>query len=240
MKPTTPKVPKYFYTVHREESSSGDRYAHAVVRIYLTPTGPYHTGRHELLAVKWQSDSSQKPAQWYCPHLELKCDSDVGLNPVEQLRAAASLARRFSFGWDPRPFLKSLDEAGIHRRVYDDRVSRYLPLAELAPPEVVAWNIRVDGQCVLKAQGRNESEAQEAATKAFGERIANPQRDFESVRSATDKFQTWLAAGQPVERDRWGDAPDATSLDVLLTPLGHAPDPLPEAPEVAPTETAAA
>jgi hypothetical protein len=223
------KPPKYIYTVHREESRTGGHYAHAVVRVYLTPTGRYHTGRHEILSIKWQSDADQKPAQWYCPHLELKCDSDVGLGTAEQLSTAARLARRFTFGWDPIPFIKSLEEAGIPRRIYDNRLDRYLAPDELAPPDVVAWIIRVDAQCVLKAQGRNDSEAQEAALKAFGERIANPQREFESVRSITDKLQSWLAAGRPVERDRWGTAPESTNLDDLLKPLGHPPDPVPEA-----------
>ena len=232
-----PKPAKYFWTIIRQESYQGTRYAHVHIQLYLAPPpeAEYHR-REPIFSIQWQSDSDQSPPKWYCPHLEVRAHSDVGLTLVQQLETAARLARQFPFDWDPVPYLNSLVAANIERRIWDNRVDRYVKPRELLPLNQVVWIARVDRKCIVKCLAEDVEPAQDAAARALGERIANSGKHYCSVAQATREFAEWMAAGRPVERDRWGEPSEVQTLDELLKPFGKPA----EVQTPAPAEEAAA
>jgi hypothetical protein len=216
------KAPKYFFTLSRNESQHGTCYAHAVLAIYCLPTSDYHTGLHPIFSVQWQSDSDQTPARWYCPHAEVRTDFGCQLSVPEQLKTAARLLEKLGMPEGPSEVVTDLVAAGIDQRIYDGRLSQYLPPSEVQPPEIVAWYARVRGECCAKVLARNEEDAQEEAAREFGARISK------GSHAAVEKFQAWLDQGRPVERSQWDHAPEVQPIATLLQPLGQAA-PAPEA-----------
>lgn len=217
------KQSKYFWTLQRSEENYG--YAHAHVSLYLIPHNDYHSGLHPIVSVQWQSDKDQTPAHWYCPHAEVRTDFGSQLTAVEQLQTAARILKLLPVKEEPSQWLDILVAAGITRRIYDPRTSQYLPPSEIPADTVRKWLVRHERQCILTVLAETPDEAKREATKAFGEHITNPGRHFTSLEAITKQFQDWLAAGQPVERDRFDHLPDMAAVPEILKALGKPAEP---------------
>ena len=227
------KKPKFFFTVRRKDSSR--QYAHLIVSVYPMPTSEYHTGLEKVFELRWQSDVDQTPASWYAPHFEIDTD-----DPPQVMPLATRLIGKHPLHWDAAKWVKDFEAAGFERRIYDGRLSQYLPVSEVVGPEYRRWindRSRANGETLVSCLARDEEEAMQLLTGKFADHISTPHRHYTSLDCATQAMAAWLAADRPVTYCSHEHPPDITPMAELLKPYGK-PAPEPEVTtEAAPAPT---
>ncbi len=202
---------KHFYTLRRSTSSP---YHLLHLSVYTTNDDSYVSLRDELFNLKWQTDAESD--HWY--GFGVRVEATYPHAALEQMQAASTFLERIiaaNANTDqPATIIAALK---IPRRVYDDRVSRYIPLEEAAPPEFQRWMAMKEGEgCILSALAPDRESASLALMKEFAAHIAEDGRHSDRY---SKRLEAWIAAGKPIELDSRRNGPDRRTLEEMIKPL---------------------
>lgn len=198
---------KWFYRVEREQGGGRDVH-HLAIEVFPSNGRSFSDG---LLTFGWQTHKEDDGFRsWYGFHIKVgNCSS------LEELEEATRLARRLLRGqdsprreWSPREIVAQLEaRLKARRAVYDRRVSGFVAIEELAPPEVNCW---IDDYRAMSRQSC------QVGVLAIRQEEAQTKMLTEALRLG---YEEWLAqfiqAGKPVMiRDQ--GAPEVEELESLL------------------------
>lgn len=206
---------KYGVAIYRDERFNQHGFAHLTFRFVWLNTG---YGAKELFEVQWQSDNRppQQPRfrEWYGGDIQLKVAS------VELLELASRLAKRLYKDWSvfnapPAQVLEVVASMrDVTRVLYDSRVSKYLPLAEVKPAEWGRWR-DVNNQVSVVAF--DEDHARDELDKALQELV-------EKGYVSKVGYAQWIVDGSQVQLYANGGGPKVLSDEQAIRPIGGSLD----------------
>jgi hypothetical protein len=214
---------KYFYTLNRTCEHRG--YEHIYLRVFARGPAETETTMSELFTLKWQGDHDS--TYWYGFHFEM--EAHYFGEALVRMKAAQSLFQRIEkIGVQADKVgdvIALLEQIGLERRVYDDRVSEYLLPDQVKGPEYRRWMTWLDGFCTCATPAIDEADAKAELLKCVA-RYVGPSaypRDYAS------KLEAWISAGKPVREDTHRSAPDVRSIAEIIKPMKEPPVELPVA-----------
>lgn len=199
------KIPKLVCSVWREDSRE---YGH-VTLAYYTGASLDRYSPQPFLMLKWQCD--RENVGWYGFRAEMTRDNPDAMLHAMKL-AAPLLAKIVALpSCAPGAILAELQ---FPRWVNDDRMSKWIPVEEVAGPEYRRWMSWTDGSCCVSAVATDEEDAKLQIMRKYAGNISECRYGGYAA-----KLEAWIAAGKPVRMDDYAKCPDTTPTDELLKPF---------------------
>lgn len=212
-KPMKQTSPKFIYTAYLEKSGS---YSHPHVCVFL---GDEDRGANSATLVEftWQGDNECD--HWYAYKATIEIESR-GETALAKIKSVTSILGKLDddHHLDPIELCAKLESLNIPRRVYDCRLTRLVPLNEIADPDAVRWYDDYSrlpySSCRVNAVASPDVEqGQKAVYAEFCKRIA--ERDY-GLTHTQECFEQWIKAGKPVAYISSDKCPDITPVEELF------------------------
>lgn len=198
-------IPKTVCAVWREDSHG---YGHLVIAFYSGASLERYCP-NPFLKLRYQCDKEN--VGWYGLHTDVSRDSAADM--LIALDAAKPVLRKIAElpSEDPASVIAAVN---VPRWIEDRRCSQWMPISDVAGPDLKRWMSWTDASCSVSAMATDEDDAKQAIMAEYARHIS--ERNYGNYGA---KLEAWIAAGKPVRMDDWAKSPDTTDIETLLQPL---------------------